>query len=163
MSIITNTMIDNILNKSKLSRTDLSTIYKKIKELKLQISWLDLFRKSSREASLSTLQQAIKPKPKKTNQLKELLKTIKNTKPESNEYYVLTAKFTDGSKTHSTITPQSKFKIMYDIENITNDKIVLDGNAFSDATSVLLKGKTIKSFSLEKKEEFEKKSKITIR
>ena len=29
MSIINNTMIDTILNKSKLSRTDLSLIYKK--------------------------------------------------------------------------------------------------------------------------------------
>ena len=44
MSIISNMMIDKILNKSRLSRTDLSTIYKKIKELNLKISWLDLFR-----------------------------------------------------------------------------------------------------------------------
>ena len=95
---ISNTMVESILNKSRLSRTDLSTLYKKIKELKLNVSWLDLFRKSTREASLSTLQQAIKPKPKKTNQLKELLKTIKNTKPESNDYYILTIQFTDGSK-----------------------------------------------------------------
>ena len=104
---ISNTMVESILNKTKLSRTDLSTLYKKIQELKLNISWLDLFRKSSRETSLSTLQQAIKPKPKKTNQLKELLKTIKNTKPESNDYYILSIQFTDGSKKHTTITPQS--------------------------------------------------------
>ena len=62
MSSTNNTMIDNILNKSKLSRTDLSTIYKKIKELRLKISWLDLFRKSSREATINKLQNAIKPK-----------------------------------------------------------------------------------------------------
>ena len=37
--------IKNILSKPKLSRTDLSQVYKKIKELKLNISWLDLFRK----------------------------------------------------------------------------------------------------------------------
>lgn len=158
MTIISNMIIDKILNKTMLNRTDLSTLYKKIKELKLNISWLDLYRKNTRETSLNTLKQAIKPKPKpkKTSQLQKLLKTIKNTKPESNEYYVLTIEFTDGSKKHTTITPQSKFNIIKDIKNITNDKVVLEGNAFSDATSILLKGKTIKSFSLEKKQEFEK-------
>ena len=40
--------IKNILSKAKLSRTDLSHVYKSIKQLKLNISWLDLLRTTSR-------------------------------------------------------------------------------------------------------------------
>ena len=62
MTNINNMIIDNILNKSKLSRTDLSLIYKKIKELNLKISWLDLFRKSTRDDVLLKVQNKLKPK-----------------------------------------------------------------------------------------------------
>ena len=55
--------IKNILSKSKLSRTDLSQVYKKIKELKLNISWLELFRKATRDDVL--LKGQIKLEPKK--------------------------------------------------------------------------------------------------
>ena len=152
-------MIDNILNKSRLSRTDLSTIYKKTKELKLNISWLDLFRKSSREATINKIQKAIKPKPKKIIVLESLLETIKKLKINPNEYYVLNIDFTDGSRKHSTITALSKNKLIKAILDITADKEVTVGDNFSDATYGLLKGKTIKNFSLEKKEDFEKNQK----
>ena len=62
MSIINNTMIDTILNKSKLSRTDLSLIYKNTKELNPKISWLDLFKKSSRETTIKKYNKQSNPK-----------------------------------------------------------------------------------------------------
>ena len=54
--------IKNILSKPKLSRTDLSQVYKKIKELKLNIPWLDLFRKATRDDVLLKVQNKLEPK-----------------------------------------------------------------------------------------------------
>ena len=54
--------IKNILSKPKLSRTDLSQVYKKIKELKLNIPWLDLFRKATRDDVILKVQSKLEPK-----------------------------------------------------------------------------------------------------
>ena len=57
--------IKNILSKAKLSRTDLSHVYKNIKQLKLNISWLELLRKNSREDALNKLRNKLEPKKTK--------------------------------------------------------------------------------------------------
>ena len=54
--------IKNILSKPKLSRTDISQVYKKIKELKLNIPWLDLFRKATRDDVILKVQNKLEPK-----------------------------------------------------------------------------------------------------
>ena len=153
--------IKNILSKAKLSRTDLSHVYKNIKQLKLNISWLDLLRTTSRENTLGKLKEALEPKPIKvkksikTDKLKALFESIKNAKPEAEQYLVLTINFTDNTTKHATITPQSKAKIMQDILNEVTDKEHLGGSGFSDATLHRIKGKQIKDFSLQTKNKFE--------
>ena len=153
--------IKNILSKAKLSRTDLSHVYKNIKQLKLNISWLDLLRTTSRENTLNKLKEALEPKPikvkksTKKDKLKALFESIKNAKPEAEQYLVLTINFTDNTTKHATITPQSKAKIMQDILNEVTDKEHLGGSGFSDATLHRIKGKQIKDFSLQTRNKFE--------
>ena len=57
--------IKNILSKPKLSRADLSQVHKKIKELELNIPWLDLFRKATRDDVLLKIKNKLEPKKTK--------------------------------------------------------------------------------------------------
>ena len=157
--------VKNILSKDKLSRTELSQIYKSIKELKLNIPWIDLLRKASRGEVIAKLKNKLDPpkptikKSRKKSQLKQLIEAIKNTKPEAEQYIILNIKFTDGTTTYSTITPQKKDKIIEEIINMTTNKEQLEAYGFSDAALVLIKGKTIKEFSLDTRTNFEKSQK----
>ena len=55
-------LVEKVLSKPKITRTDLSNVYKQIKQLKLSISWLDLYRKSTRLESLNKLRNKLQPK-----------------------------------------------------------------------------------------------------
>ena len=52
-------LVEKVLSKPKITRTDLSNVYKQIKQLKLNISWLDLYRKSTRYDSIKELQSKL--------------------------------------------------------------------------------------------------------
>ena len=144
-------LVEKVLSKPKITRTDLSNVYKQIKQLKLNITWLDLYRKSTRENTLGKVKEALEPKPIKVkkstnkNKLKALFETIKNAKPEAEQYLVLTINFTDNTTKHATITPQSKAKIMEDIMDAVADKEHLEASGFSDATVHRIKGKKSKT------------------
>ena len=77
-------LVEKVLSKPKITRTDLSNVYKQIKQLKLNIPWLDLYRKSTRENTLGRVKEALEPKPIKVktstnkNKLTALFETIKN-------------------------------------------------------------------------------------
>ena len=58
-------LVQKVLSKPKVTRTDLSNVYKQIKQLKLSISWLDLYRKSTRLESLNKLRNKLQPKKTK--------------------------------------------------------------------------------------------------
>ena len=58
-------LVEKVLSKPKITRTDLSKVYKQIKQLKLNITWLDLYRKSTRENTLGKVKEALEPKPVK--------------------------------------------------------------------------------------------------
>ena len=61
-------LVEKVLSKPKITRTDLSNVYKQIKQLKLNITWLDLYRKSTRLESLNKLKKnKIQPKKNKTH------------------------------------------------------------------------------------------------
>ena len=157
--------VKTILSKDKLNRTELSQIYKSIKELKLNIPWIDVLRKTTRGEVISKLKNKLDPpkptikKSRKKSQLKQLIEAIKNTKPEAEQYIILNIKFTDGTTKYSTITPQKKDKIIEEIINMTTNKEQLEAYGFSDAALVLIKGKTIKEFSLDTRTNFEKSQK----
>ena len=68
--------IKNIISKPKLSRTDLSQVYKKIKELKLSITWLDLFRKATRDDVILKIQNKLEPKKIKFMVSGTMIKTV---------------------------------------------------------------------------------------
>ena len=147
------TNVDKILSDPKITRTNLSIVYKELKKLNIGIKWLDVLRKTTRKDVISTYKSHQQPtnknkQPTKRSKLKQLLAAIKESKPEAKDYYVLTVNFTDGTTKHSAITAQSKDKIMQDIINMTTNKEQLEGHGFSDATMVLIKGKTIKDFKL---------------
>ena len=154
--------VKTILSKDKLSRTELSQIYKSIKAQQLNIPWIDLLRKTTRGEVISKLKNKLDPpkptikKSRKKSQLKQLMEAIKNAKPEADQYIVLNIKFTDGDTKYSTITPQKKDKIIEEIINLTTNKENLEAYGFSDAAMVLIKGKTIKEFSLDTRTNFEK-------
>ena len=82
-------LVQKVLSKPKVTRTDLSNVYKQIKQLKLNIPWLDLYRKSTRENTLGKVKEALEPKPTKVkkstnkNKLKALFETIKKCKTRS--------------------------------------------------------------------------------
>ena len=57
--------VKSILNKDKLNRTELSLINQTIKQLKLNIPWLDLLRKTTRGEVLAKLKSKLEPKPQK--------------------------------------------------------------------------------------------------
>ena len=147
------TNVDKILSDPKISRTQLSQVYAELKKLNIGIKWIDVLRKTTRKDVISTYKQATqtatKKKPTKRSKLKQLLAAIKESKPEAKDYYVLTVIFTDGTTKHSAITAQSKDKIIQDIINMTTNKEHLEGHGFSDATMILIKGKTIKDFKLQ--------------
>ena len=58
-------LVEKVLSKPKITRTDLSNVYKQIKQLKLNIPWLDLYRKSTRLESLNKLKNKLQPKKTK--------------------------------------------------------------------------------------------------
>ena len=58
-------LVQKVLSKPKVTRTDLSNVYKQIKQLKLNIPWLDLYRKSTRLESLNKLKNKLQPKKTK--------------------------------------------------------------------------------------------------
>ena len=102
--------VKTILSKETFNRTELSQIYKSIKEQKLNIPWIDLLRKATRGEVISKLKNKLDPpkptikKSRKKSQLKQLMEAIKNAKPEADQYIVLNIKFTDGDTKYSTIT-----------------------------------------------------------
>ena len=51
--------VKTILSKDKHSRTELSQIYKSIKELKLNIPWLDLLRNTTRGEVIAKLKNKL--------------------------------------------------------------------------------------------------------
>ena len=57
--------VKNILSKDKLNRTELSLIYKTIKQLKLNIPWIDVLRKTTRGDVISKLKNKLEPKQQK--------------------------------------------------------------------------------------------------
>ena len=58
-------LVEKVLPKPKITRTDLANVYKQIKQLKLNIPWLDLYRKSTRLESLNKLKNKLQPKKTK--------------------------------------------------------------------------------------------------
>ena len=58
-------LVEKVLSKPKITRTDLSNVYKQIKQLKLNIPWLDLYRKSTRLESLYKLRNKLQPRKTK--------------------------------------------------------------------------------------------------
>ena len=57
--------VDKILSNPKITRTNLSIIYKELKKLNLGIPWLDLLRKTTRNELLNKLKNKLEPKPQK--------------------------------------------------------------------------------------------------
>ena len=57
--------VKHILSKDKLNRTELSRIYRTIKQLRLNIPWLDLLRKATRGYISSKLENNLEPKQRK--------------------------------------------------------------------------------------------------
>ena len=181
--------VKTILLNPKITRGELSKVYKEIKILNLGIPWLDVLRKTTRanvvvkwekfqkakqmddmnnmKKKINKITNKIKkqqkeikqPKKKHSNKLKELLDHIKHLKPIAGSYYVVSVFFTDGTNLHSTITPNNKEQIQKDLLESTIDKSTLDGHGFSDASMIYIKGETIKSFDVKDSRELEKTQK----
>ena len=152
-------LVEKVLLKPKITRTDLSNVYKQIKQLKLNISWLDLYRKSTRFDSIKELQSKLQinkiDKEEKEHQkiVKKLINAIKETKKD--EYVVLTINFKGGLTKYTTITPQSKAKLIKSIKSEIQDDYWYSKFGFSDGMIEGISGKKIESFSLTSKKKFE--------
>ena len=71
--------VENILSSPKITRTQLSNVYKELKKLNIGIKWVGILRKSSRQDVISTYKQATQKKKIKFIVTGTIEKTIKAT------------------------------------------------------------------------------------